>query len=70
MTEVKGIGRRRTQLFDDLRNRRRYWELKEKAEDRKDGNDSLSTEHKEEIISSSIDLLISRILNNNLITLD
>ena len=35
MTEVKGIGRRRTQLLDDLRNRRRYWELKEEAEDRK-----------------------------------
>jgi hypothetical protein len=32
--EVKGVGRR-TQLLDDLRNRRRYWELKEKAEDRK-----------------------------------
>jgi hypothetical protein len=35
MTEVKGVGRRRrTQLFDDLRNRRRYWELKEEAVDR------------------------------------
>ena len=34
MTEVKGVGRRRTQLIDDLRNRRRYWELKEEAEDR------------------------------------
>ena len=31
---VKGVGRRRTQLLDDLRNRRRYWELKEEAEDR------------------------------------
>jgi hypothetical protein len=30
---VKGVGRRRTQLLDDLRNRRRYWELKEEAED-------------------------------------
>jgi hypothetical protein len=29
MTEVKGEGRGRTQLLDDLRNRRRYWELKE-----------------------------------------
>ena len=27
MTEVKGVGRRRTQLLDDLRNRRRYWEI-------------------------------------------
>ena len=35
MTEVKGVGRRRTQLLDDLRNRRRCWELKEEAEDRK-----------------------------------
>jgi hypothetical protein len=32
---VKGVGRRRTQLLDDLRNRRRYWEFKEEAEDRK-----------------------------------
>ena len=33
MTEAKGVGRRRrrTQLLDDLRNRR-YWELKEEAE--------------------------------------
>jgi hypothetical protein len=37
MMEVKGVGRRRrrTQLLDDLRNMRRYWELKEEAEDRK-----------------------------------
>ena len=34
MTEVKGVGRRRTRLLDDLRNRIRYWELKEEAEDR------------------------------------
>ena len=34
VTEVKGVGRR-TQLLDDLRNRRRYWELKEEAKDRK-----------------------------------
>jgi len=32
---VKGIGRRRAQLLDDLRNWRRYWDLKEEAEDRK-----------------------------------
>jgi hypothetical protein len=31
MTEVKGVGRR-TQLLDDLKNRR-YWKLKEEAED-------------------------------------
>ena len=35
ITEVKVVGRRRTQLLDDFRNRRRYWELKEEAEDRK-----------------------------------
>ena len=34
MTEVKRVGRSRTQLLEDLRNRRRYWELKEEAEDR------------------------------------
>jgi hypothetical protein len=33
MTEVKGVGRK-TQILD-LRNRERYWELKEEAEDRK-----------------------------------
>ena len=34
---MKGVGRRRTQLLDDLRKRRRYWELKEEAEDQKYG---------------------------------
>ena len=34
MTEVKGVGRGRTQLLDHLRNRR-YWELMVEAEDRK-----------------------------------
>ena len=34
MTEVKGVERRRTQLLCDFRNRR-YWKLKEEAEDRK-----------------------------------
>ena len=34
MTKVKGVGRRRTQLLDDLRNGS-YWELKEEAENRK-----------------------------------
>ena len=62
-TEVIGLGRRITQLADDLRNRRRYWELKEDAEDRKKLN--LSIEHKEEtkvILHKSINLLISSIL--------
>ena len=35
MTELKGVGKRKTQLLDDLINRRIYWELKEEAEDRK-----------------------------------
>ena len=37
MTEVKGVGRRkrRTQPLHDLRNRKRYWELQEEAEDQK-----------------------------------
>ena len=35
MTEGKGVGRRRTQLLDYLKNRRRYWELKKEAEERK-----------------------------------
>ena len=29
LMEVKGVERTRTQLLDDLRNRRRYWELNE-----------------------------------------
>ena len=41
MKEVKGVGSIKTQLLDDLRNRRKCWELKEGAEDKKnDGNDS------------------------------
>ena len=46
MTEVKAVGRRRTQLLDDLRNRRRYRWLKEEAEIEKNGIDRLSIEHK------------------------
>ena len=65
MTVMKRIGRRRRRRiqFLDLRNRKIYWELKEEAEDKKDGNDSLSIEHKEEIkviFHKSMDLLISR----------
>jgi hypothetical protein len=33
ITFLKGVGITRTQLLDDLRNRRRYWELKEEAKD-------------------------------------
>ena len=35
MTEVKGVGRRATQVLEDSRKRRRYWELQEEGEDRK-----------------------------------
>ena len=69
MTELKGIGRRRTQLLDDLRIRIWHWEQKEEAEDRKKyENYSLSIEHKEEIdiFRKSMGLLISSILNNNI----
>ena len=49
MTEVKGVQRWFSEwLFDDLRNRR-YWELKEHAENRKCENGSLSHEYKQEI---------------------
>ena len=48
MTEVKWAGRRtKTELLDDLRNRRRYWELKDGTEEQKGGSDSLPHEHKE-----------------------
>ena len=35
MTEVKVIGRRKTQLLDGLRNRSKYCELKEETENKK-----------------------------------
>ena len=41
--------KRRKQLLNDLRKRRRYWELQEEANIEKDGNDSLSHESKEEL---------------------
>ena len=47
MTDVKRV-RRRTQLLDDLRNGRRYWELKRKLKIEKDENNSLSIEHKKQ----------------------
>ena len=34
ITELKEVGKRRTQVLDYLRNRRRYWGLKEEAKDR------------------------------------
>ena len=35
MAEVKGAGRRITQARDAFKNKRRYWELMEEAEDLK-----------------------------------
>ena len=35
MTEAKGIGKRKTQLLYDLRNRKIYWKQKEETDDRK-----------------------------------
>jgi hypothetical protein len=34
MPEMKGVGKRTTQLLEDSRKRRRYSKLKEEAEDR------------------------------------
>ena len=48
----------RTQLLDDLRNRRIYWKLKEEAEDWKRWR-------RQFIFQNSLDLLISSVLNNN-----
>ena len=42
---MKGVGRIRTQILDDLRNRRRYWELKEETKGRKAANENLSIKH-------------------------
>ena len=67
VAEVKGVGRRRTQLLDDLRNRRRYWELKEEAEDRKRWKRQfIKRIYGRNIIifRKSMDLLISSILND------
>ena len=49
MTKTKGVRRRIKHLLDGFRNRRIYWELKEKIEDKKFGNDNLPHEYKEEI---------------------
>ena len=50
MAEVKGVRKRRTELLNDWkRNRRRFWELKEEAEDRKVIKHILSQDHKAEI---------------------
>ena len=48
MKEVGRRTRRKTQLLDELRIRRRYWELKKEAEVQKGRNDSSSHEHWEE----------------------
>ena len=66
MAKMTRLGRRSTRLLDDLRNRRRYCELKLKIE--KGGNDNLPHERKEEVQAAFhelMDLLKIRILNNN-----
>ena len=52
------------QLFDDLKNRISYWELKEEAEDKKK---SLSHEYKEviQLIFHKFKDLLTSIINNN-----
>ena len=61
--DIKGMGRRRTQLLGDLRKIRNYLVLKEEAEDRKKvRNVTLSIEHKEKvhvIFHKSINVLIT-----------
>ena len=42
-TELKEVGRKIAQLLDDLKNRKKFWELNEQVEDRKCGNDNLSS---------------------------
>ena len=46
--KFKEVGRKRTQLLDYLRNRR-YWELKEKVEDKKWWKQQFIIEYREEI---------------------
>ena len=65
MIEVKGVGRR-TQIPDDLRNRR-CWKLEKEAKDRKRWKVHLSYVYKQEIkviFHKSTDQLISSMLNN------
>ena len=65
MSKVKGVGRRRTQLLDDLRNRRIYSELKEEAEDRNRWKQQFINRTYGSIFYKSMDLLISSVLINN-----
>ena len=46
MMEVKGVGRRRIQLLDDLEREEDIGILRRMLKVEKDGNDSLSIEHK------------------------
>ena len=60
---MNGVGRRRTQILNDLRKRRRYWELNEGAEDRKRWKPV--HESNINISDKSMNLLISSAPNNN-----
>ena len=60
---------KKTQLLNDLRNRKRYWELNRNLKIRKKKlKRQLNIEHKEEIHAiyhNSTDVIISSIFNNN-----
>ena len=63
MTKLKGVETRRALLLDNLINRKRNRELTEKVEDEKCVKDSLSHEHKEEVIfQNSKDLLTNSLI--------
>ena len=65
MMEVTVLGRSTTQLLDGMRNRRRCWEPKEEAEDRKRWKRQVIYEPTEEIpviFLMSMDILISNII--------
>ena len=65
---MKGVRRRRTQLLDDLRNRRRPWEFKEEDKDKQKVETTIyqsNIRKKYVIFRKFMGLLISSILNNN-----
>ena len=65
--KVKGVGRRRTQLADDLRNRRRHWELESEAKSKNMETNVYHTNVSKQIkftFHKSIDILTSSIYNH------
>ena len=70
---MKGVGKRRAPLLDDLKNRRRYWEVKLDAEDRENCKRKFITQNEEEvqvIFHKIRNLLTGSVLNNNSIKLN